>query len=123
MDHRPRSGVWKGSSGGEVICFSGCDDDEAYNNTTALGNMTSIGAMTICFIQAIVKLDLRATYGNILNEMRTTIRNSGRVSGISSGQVSLALTVAGILVSGGSDCGIIGSRVNISCLRFTISCL
>lgn len=33
-DHRPRSGVWKGTSGGEVISFSGCDDDQTSADTS-----------------------------------------------------------------------------------------
>lgn len=32
-DHRPRSGAWKGTSGGEVISFSGCDDDQISADT------------------------------------------------------------------------------------------
>lgn len=32
-DHRPRSGVWKGTRGGEVISFSGCDDDQTSADT------------------------------------------------------------------------------------------
>ena len=33
-DHRPRSGVWKGTSGGEAISFSGCDDNETSADTS-----------------------------------------------------------------------------------------
>lgn len=33
-DHRPRSGVWKGTNGGEVISFSGCDDDQTSADTS-----------------------------------------------------------------------------------------
>lgn len=33
-DHRPRSGVWKGTSGGEAISFSGCDDDQTSIDTS-----------------------------------------------------------------------------------------
>lgn len=32
-DHRPPSGAWKGTSGGEVISFSGCDDDQTSADT------------------------------------------------------------------------------------------
>lgn len=32
-DHRPRSGAWKGTSGGECISFSGCDDDQSSADT------------------------------------------------------------------------------------------
>jgi len=33
-DHRPRTGMWKGSNGGEVISFSGCDDDQTSADTS-----------------------------------------------------------------------------------------
>lgn len=32
-DHSPRSGIWKGTNGGEVISFSGCDDDQTSADT------------------------------------------------------------------------------------------
>lgn len=32
-DHSPRSGMWKGTNGGEVISFSGCDDDQTSADT------------------------------------------------------------------------------------------
>lgn len=32
-DHRPPSGVYKGTNGGEVISFSGCDDDQTAADT------------------------------------------------------------------------------------------
>lgn len=44
-DHRPRSGVWKGSSGGEVISFSGCDDHQ----TSADTSVSSIEASSYLF--------------------------------------------------------------------------
>ncbi|CAK7347782.1 unnamed protein product [Dovyalis caffra] len=75
-DHRPRSGLWKGTNGGEVISFSGCDDDQTSADTSALSKITSTGAMTFCFIQAIER-GHGTTYGSILNSMRTTIRNTG----------------------------------------------
>lgn len=33
-DHRPRSGIWKGTNGGEVISFSGCDDNQTSADTS-----------------------------------------------------------------------------------------
>ena len=33
-DHRPRSGVWKGTNGGEAISFSGCDDNQTSADTS-----------------------------------------------------------------------------------------
>ncbi|GLT68514.1 hypothetical protein SLA2020_407360 [Shorea laevis] len=51
-DHRPRSGMWKGSNGGEVISFSGCDDDQKSEDTSVLSRIGPLGAMTYSFIQA-----------------------------------------------------------------------
>ncbi|KAI3444834.1 hypothetical protein Pfo_001499 [Paulownia fortunei] len=98
-DHRPRSGVWKGSNGGEVISFSGCDDDQTSADTSALSKVTSTGAMTFCFIQAIER-GHGTTYGNILNAMRTAIRDAGS-SGpdLGGGMVTSLLTM---LLTGGS---------------------
>ncbi|GAB4844260.1 Metacaspase-1 [Ancistrocladus abbreviatus] len=97
-DHRPRSGVWKGSNGGEVISFSGCDDDQTSADTAALSKITSTGAMTYCFIQAIER-GQATTYGSILNSMRAAIRNTGNDVGLGGGVVSSLLTM---LVTGGS---------------------
>lgn len=33
-DHRPRSGLWKGTAGGEAISISGCDDDQTSADTS-----------------------------------------------------------------------------------------
>ncbi|KAL8500492.1 hypothetical protein ACS0TY_020185 [Phlomoides rotata] len=98
-DHRPRSGVWKGSNGGEAISFSGCDDDQTSADTSALSKITSTGAMTFCFIQAIER-GHGATYGSILSAMRTAIRDVGS-SGpdLGGGVVTSLLTM---LVTGGS---------------------
>ncbi|XP_057971733.1 metacaspase-1-like isoform X1 [Malania oleifera] len=94
-DHRPRSGVWKGTSGGEVISFSGCDDDQTSADTSALSKITSTGAMTFAFIQAIERGHV-TTYGNMLNSMRSTIRNTDKDTG---GGVTTLLTM---LLTGGS---------------------
>ncbi|KAJ1408077.1 Caspase domain [Sesbania bispinosa] len=111
-DHRPKSaGVWKGSSGGEVICFSGCADNEAYDNKVGPSNMTSTGAMTICFIHAVLNCQ-GATYGSILVAMRNAIRNAGKGGGITGEHVSHSLTILGtasFLLTLGADCGILGS--------------
>ncbi|KAL2460931.1 Metacaspase-1 [Abeliophyllum distichum] len=98
-DHRPRSGVLKGSNGGEVISFSGCDDDQTSADTSALSKITSTGAMTFCFIQAIER-GHGTTYGSILSAMRAAIRGAGG-SGpdLGGGVVTSLLTM---LVTGGS---------------------
>ncbi|KAI4369310.1 hypothetical protein MLD38_017765 [Melastoma candidum] len=98
-DHRPRSGIWKGTSGGEVISFSGCDDDQTSADTSALSRITSTGAMTFSFIQAIER-GQASTYGSILNSMRSTIRNTG--NDVGSGVVTSLITM---LVTGGSLSG------------------
>ncbi|PRQ59702.1 putative transcription factor Znf-LSD family [Rosa chinensis] len=92
-DHRPRSGVWKGTSGGEAISFSGCDDDQTSADTSALSKITSTGAMTYAFIQAIER-GHATTYGNMLNAMRSTIRNTdgGAGGGIVTTLISMLLT-------------------------------
>ncbi|CAL5407617.1 unnamed protein product [Camellia sinensis] len=96
-DHRPRSGVWKGTSGGEVISFSGCDDDQTSADTAALSKVTSTGAMTFSFIQAIERGNA-TTYGNMLTAMRSTIRNTDN-NDLGGGIVTSLLTM---LLTGGS---------------------
>ncbi|XP_020586224.1 metacaspase-1 [Phalaenopsis equestris] len=98
-DHRPRSGIWKGASGGEAISFSGCDDDQTSADTSALSKVTSTGAMTYCFIQAIER-GHGSTYGTILNSMRSTIRNTG--DSLGGGPVTSLLSM---LITGGSLSG------------------
>ncbi|XP_065872002.1 metacaspase-1-like [Euphorbia lathyris] len=99
-DHRPRSGVWKGTNGGEAISFSGCDDNQTSADTSALSKVTSTGAMTYSFIQAIER-GHGATYGKMLNAMRSTIRNTDH--GLDGGIVTSLLSM---LLTGGSLGGI-----------------
>lgn len=54
-DHRPRSGRWKGTSGGEVISFSGCDDNQTSADTSVTSNdlslnlfQSSLHQITVC---------------------------------------------------------------------------
>ncbi|XP_057495588.1 metacaspase-1-like [Actinidia eriantha] len=98
-DHRPRSGLWTGTNGGEVISFSGCDDDQTSADTSALSKITSTGAMTFCFIQAIER-GHGTTYGSILNSMRSAIRTAGNEPG---GGVATSLIT--MLLTGGSTSG------------------
>lgn len=94
-DHRPRSGVWKGTSGGEVISFSGCDDNQTSADTSALSKITSTGAMTYSFIQAI-EHGHGTTYGTMLNSMRSTIRNTDDLRG------GVVTSLLNMLLTGGS---------------------
>ncbi|XP_050221667.1 metacaspase-1-like [Mercurialis annua] len=98
-DHRPRSGVWKGTNGGEAISFSGCDDNQTSADTSALSKITSTGAMTYSFIQAIER-GHATTYGNMLKAMRSTIKNADpAVDGIVTSLISMLLT-GGSLIGG-----------------------
>ncbi|CAL5340378.1 unnamed protein product [Camellia sinensis] len=99
-DHRPQSGVWKGTNGGEVISFSGCDDDQTSADTAALSKITSTGAMTFCFIQAIER-GHATTYGSVLNSMRTAIRSVGNDVGGGVATSLLSMLLTGGSVSGG----------------------
>jgi hypothetical protein len=94
-DHRPRSGTRKGTSGGEAISFSGCDDNQTSADTSALAKNTSTGAMTYAFIQAIER-GHGTTYGKLMSAMRSTIRNADTAH--DGGLVTSLLTM---LLSGG----------------------
>ncbi|PRQ57128.1 putative Caspase-like domain-containing protein [Rosa chinensis] len=96
-DHRPPSGVWKGTSGGEVISISGCDDYQTSAETSALSKITSTGAMIFCFIQAIEN-GQAATYGSLLNSMRSTIRSMGSAGGGRLRQVLACTTFFALLL-------------------------
>ncbi|XP_022141113.1 metacaspase-1-like, partial [Momordica charantia] len=98
-DHRPPSGVYKGTNGGEVISFSGCDDDQTAADTQAMSKVTTTGAMTFSFIKAI-ESGRATTYGDMLNSMRSTIRNTDVSSG---GDIVTNLIT--MLLTGGSLSG------------------
>ncbi|VFQ77517.1 unnamed protein product [Cuscuta campestris] len=104
-DHRPRSGAWKGTSGGEVICFSGCRDNQTSVDTDSLSGVTSTGVMTFSFIQAIERGSgpqegTTTTYGSILKSMRSSIRSSSGHR--PPGGRRLVTTLLSILVNGGA---------------------
>ncbi|KAL9163634.1 hypothetical protein ABFS82_06G053900 [Erythranthe guttata] len=101
-DHRPKSGTWKGTSGGEAISFSGCDDDQTSADTNALSKVTSTGAMTFAFIQAMEK-GQGNTYGSILTAMRSTIRKTdNELTGGGGGGGGVVTTLLTMLLAGGS---------------------
>ncbi|KAG6698928.1 hypothetical protein I3843_08G044100 [Carya illinoinensis] len=99
-DQRPRSGMWKGTSGGEVICFSSCDDSQTSADSSDLSRITSSGAMTYSFIQAIER-GHGTTYGAMLNAMRSNIDKRDNQGG--GGIVSSVLT---LLLPGGNGGGL-----------------
>ncbi|KAJ4783911.1 Metacaspase-1 [Rhynchospora pubera] len=93
-DHRPKNGQNKGTSGGEVFCFSGCDDNQTSADTVALSKVTSTGAMTFSFIQA-VEEGQASTYGILLNSMKATIRHTNLLDGAGRVTSILALLLNG----------------------------
>ncbi|XP_076944925.1 metacaspase-1-like [Bidens hawaiensis] len=100
-DHRPKSGVWKGSNGGEVFCISACDDHQKSDDTTVLSKVASTGVMTFCFIQAIER-GHASTYGSLLSSMRNVIRNpTGR--GYKKGGDGVATSLLALLTGGSLD--------------------
>jgi hypothetical protein len=82
-DQRRR--VYKGTSGGECICFSGCDDSQTSADTSSLsGDSTSTGAVTFAFIKAIeeaIAARRPATYDSLMGSMNRTLRPSGGSGG------------------------------------------
>ncbi|CAM6028314.1 unnamed protein product [Sphagnum balticum] len=110
-DQRPMNGAWKGTSGGEAFSFSGCDDSQTSADTSALSRVTSTGAMTFCFIQAIERGHAH-TYGSLLVSMRNAIREAGSTSGMGSGPITSLLEM---LVSGGSLTGGLTQEPQLSC--------
>ncbi|CAH2078010.1 unnamed protein product [Thlaspi arvense] len=102
-DHRPPSGMWKGTSGGEVFSFTGCDDDQTSADTPQLSGSAWTGAMTYAFIQAIER-GHGTTYGSLLNAMRSTVheifdKNKGREL-IEVEGADLLTTLLGLLILG-----------------------
>uniref|UniRef100_A0A1J3F859 Metacaspase-2 n=1 Tax=Noccaea caerulescens TaxID=107243 RepID=A0A1J3F859_NOCCA len=102
-DHRPQSGLWKGTSGGEVFSFTGCDDDQTSADTPQLSGSAWTGAMTYAFIQAIER-GHGTTYGSLLSAMRSTVheildKNKGRKL-VEVGGADLLTTLLGLLILG-----------------------
>ncbi|PNX58678.1 metacaspase-1-like protein, partial [Trifolium pratense] len=65
----------------------------------ALSKITSTGAMTFCFIQAVERCAPGAAYGTILTSMRSAIKNAG--SG-GSGGGDVVTSLISMLLTGGS---------------------
>ncbi|KAE8661951.1 Metacaspase-2 [Hibiscus syriacus] len=90
-DHRPRTGMWKEQTVGKS--FPSADVPTIKHPQTALSKITSTGAMTYSFIEAI-KRGHATTYGNMLSAMQSNIRNAD-----DGGFVTSLITM---LLSGGS---------------------
>ncbi|CAL4939731.1 unnamed protein product [Urochloa decumbens] len=75
-DHRPPSGAWKGTSGGQAVLFSGYSDGK--NNFAVMPDaVASLGAMTHSFIKAVECEPRGVTYGRLLTSMRTIMKSGG----------------------------------------------
>lgn len=81
-DQNTSSSTYKGTSGGLAISFSGCGDHQTSADTSVLANDVTTGAMTFCFIQAVIS-EPGLTYGRVLSAMRTAIRDAGMGTPIS----------------------------------------
>jgi hypothetical protein len=79
--------------------YSGLACDSIGFFSQALSKITSTGAMTFCFIQAIER-GQAATYGSILSSMRETIRNTGGGASMAGGGAVTSLI--SMLLTGGS---------------------
>ena len=76
--------------------------------------MTSTGAMTFAFIQAIEK-GQGNTYGSILNAMRSTIRQTDDSLAAGGGVVTTLLTM---LLTGGSGVGMKQVHIHTSNIQY-----
>ena len=75
----------------------------------ALSKITSTGAMTYCFIQAIER-GHATTYGSVLNSMRTAIRSTGSNGlGVGGGAVTSLLNM--LLIGGSAGGGLRQVRI------------
>ena len=55
-DHRPRSGLWKGTAGGEAISISGCDDDQTSADTSVSRmSLSHISCICSCVPQLMIE--------------------------------------------------------------------
>ena len=83
-DQRRRT--YKGTAGGEVICFSGCDDSQTSADTSSLAqDSANTGALTFSFINAIestIGAGKPCTYASILHSIRGTL---GQATGAAGG--------------------------------------
>ncbi|KAL0917499.1 hypothetical protein M5K25_012564 [Dendrobium thyrsiflorum] len=81
-DHTPKSGAFKGTSGGFAICLSGCDDSQSAQDTETPSGSAITGAMIYSLIYA-VQTDPKPTYGRLLSNMRSVVRDADSFVGFS----------------------------------------
>ncbi|PWZ53266.1 Metacaspase-1 [Zea mays] len=75
-DHRPPSGVCKGTSGGQAVLISGYSDGKSKFSMTPEACAT-VGAMTHSFIKAVECEPQGVTYGRLLTSMKAIMTNAG----------------------------------------------
>merc|ERR1719272_2008266 len=84
MTHRrrPTRRPSRRTAGGEVVCFSGCDDSQTSADTSSLAaDNANTGALTFAFINAIestIGAGRPCTYASILSSIKGTL---GQVAG------------------------------------------
>lgn len=76
QDHRPPSGVCKGTSGGQAFLFSGYSDGKTKFSVTPEACAT-VGAMTHSFMKAVECEPQGVTYGRLLTSMKAIMTNAG----------------------------------------------
>ncbi|KAJ1296819.1 hypothetical protein BS78_01G331800 [Paspalum vaginatum] len=75
-DHRPPSGVCKGTSGGQAVLIAGYSDGRSKISATPEA-YASVGAMTHSFIKALECEPRGLTYGRLLTSMEAIMTSSG----------------------------------------------
>lgn len=83
-DHRGKR-TFKGTSGGDVFCISGCDDSQVSADTSSLADGgVSTGALTFAFIEAVensIKSGTRPTYDQLMKSIHSTLKSAGLQAG------------------------------------------
>ena len=64
-DHRPRNGVYKGTSGGEAFCFSGCDDNQTSADTSVSVNTLLLSSFLIAYHLCLLVIEPRLWITNL----------------------------------------------------------
>eukprot|EP00056_Hartaetosiga_gracilis_P011756 m.180186 g.180186 ORF g.180186 m.180186 type:complete len:626 (+) comp13573_c3_seq2:34-1911(+) len=72
LDDRQVCSSFKGTSGGEVVCFSAFDDFQAKKDSKKYSKVTRTGVMTYLFIEAI-EAGYGKSYGSLLSRMKNRV--------------------------------------------------